>query len=97
MTETVTITHHVQKPEYHWEIVIPEGPTVLLAAEKIDSALDLLGVMGEDPRREQILALGNGESQGVDAELTKGNRLELASLGKQKTDVGVRVRRSMTA
>ena len=26
MTNTVTITHHQTKPEYQWEIVVPEGP-----------------------------------------------------------------------
>lgn len=96
MTETVTITRHVAKPEYHWEIVIPGGSTTLLAADRLEKALELLGLTEGDERRQEILALGDGESRGIDADLNDTQRNELLSLGKKKKDVGERAREAST-
>ena len=80
MTETITITHHETKPEYHWEIVIPEEMTAMLLADRIGAALDLLGVQGDGETRQQIEALPDGESRSVDAEIDKDKLEELKKI-----------------
>ena len=81
MTETVTITHHVAKPEYKWEIVIPEGPTILLPEDKLSAAMELLGLDGDAEVHTQVNALPNGGSRSVNVELRKAALEELVSLG----------------
>ena len=82
---TITVTHHAQKPEYQWEIVIPEGPTVLLPESAIDQALHILGPAAESSEvRQQILALPDAASRSVDAELRPAAISALAALGKAK-------------
>ena len=81
MTETVTITHHQAKPEYKWEIVVPEGPTVLLSEQSLGAALGLLGVHGTSDVEEEIVGLPNGGSRSVNAELDEAALRDLVSLG----------------
>lgn len=81
MTETITITHHQTKPEYDWEIVIPEGPTVLLPDQALGQALHLLGVNGNQPIQAEIQSLPNGGSRSLDATIDKAKIAELVALG----------------
>ena len=81
MTETVTITHHANKPEYQWEIVVPEGPTVLLKQENLHPALDILGLDGTSNIPGEIGALQNGGSRSVTADLGKDQLQKLSQLG----------------
>ena len=80
MTETVTITHHLQKPEYHWEISIEDQPAVMLQADGLEEALRLLGVSSNRETVEQIQQLPNGESRAVQAELASKQLAELRAL-----------------
>ncbi len=80
MTDTVTITHHQTKPEYQWEVVIPEEMTAMLSADRIGAALDLLGLPGDSEARQGIEALPNGESRSVDAEIDRAKLDELKGL-----------------
>ena len=80
MTNTVTITHHQTKPEYQWEIVVPEGPTIMLPKDRLASAMDVLGLTMDNDLRTQIEALPNGESRSVNAELTRLEMDKLAAL-----------------
>lgn len=80
MTETVTITHHATKPEYQWEFVIPEGPTVLLKSENLRPALDVLKLDGNQAVQEEIAALPNGGSRSVNADLDKAQLEQLTAL-----------------
>lgn len=68
MTSTVTITHHQTKPEYQWEIVLPEEATMMVTEERFAAALDAMG-MKADELRDQLEALPNGESRSVDVDL----------------------------
>jgi hypothetical protein len=81
MTETVTITHHASKPEYQWEIVVPEGPTVLLRDENLARALQVLGLNGDTAVQQEIEALPNGGSRSVNAEVDGPQSRELTELG----------------
>ena len=81
MTQTVTITHHKAKPEYKWEVVVPEGPTVLLAGDKLHAALAALGLKDGSEAEGQIEALPNGGSQSINAEFGEGALKELIQLG----------------
>lgn len=81
MTETVTLTHHATKPEYQWEIVVPEGPTVLLKNESLRSALGLLGLDGNTQVQQEIEALPNGGSRSVNPDLNEGQLQQLMALG----------------
>jgi hypothetical protein len=81
MIETVTITHHTTKPEYDWEVVIPEGPTVLLPENRFAQALELLGVKPDDGIAAEFRALQNGGSRSVNAEISEGMTRELVALG----------------
>ena len=82
MIKSVTITHHVTKPEYQWEFVVPEGPTVLLRQESLVGAFALLGLQGEgDHTREEIEQLPNGGSQSVNADLSEEQTRNLVGLG----------------
>ncbi|MBE7159327.1 MAG: hypothetical protein INR62_13010 [Rhodospirillales bacterium] len=80
MTDTVTITHHQTKPEYQWEVVVPEEMTAMLSADRIETALDLLGLQRNSEVRQQIESLPNGESRSVDAEIDKAKLEELKGL-----------------
>ena len=81
MTSTVTITHHQTKPEYQWEIVVPEGPTIMLPQDRLGSAMDVLGLASNSDLRSQIEALPNGESRSVDADLNRPEMEKLTALG----------------
>ncbi len=81
MTSTVTITHHQTKPEYQWEIVVPEGPTVMLIEDRLSSAMDVLGLVSDTDLRNEIEALPNGESRSVNADLQKPEMEKLTALG----------------
>lgn len=63
--------------------MVPEQPTTLLAADKIETALQVLGV-SDGEVRAQIMNLGDGESRSIDVEIAKGMEKDLAGLGKQK-------------
>lgn len=80
MKETLTITHHVQKPEYHWEISIENEPVVLLKADAIQKALQAIGIASTDERVGQILELPNGQSRAVEVDLTPELRQKLHSM-----------------
>lgn len=69
MKETVTITHHLLKPEYQWEISIEDQSAVMLRAEGIEEALQVLGVDSNGETVQQILQLPDGESRAVDVDL----------------------------
>ncbi len=69
MTNTITITHHRSKPEYQWELVIPDGPIIMLPKERLAAALEVLGLTSQNEVRSQIEALPNGQSRSVDADL----------------------------
>ncbi len=81
MTRTVTITHHATKPEYQWEFVVPEAPTVLLREDSLRPALALLKLQQEDAVHQQVEALPNGGSQSVNAEVGDDEVRELVGLG----------------
>lgn len=81
MTKTISITHHQRKPEYTWEFVVPEGPTVLLAGDKLSSALSTLGLGGKPELEQQIQALPNGGSQSVNADVNDGEIEHLVQMG----------------
>jgi hypothetical protein len=81
MTETVTITHHADKPEYKWEIVVPDGPTVLLREASLSAALGVLGISGDGEVLTEIEALPNGGSRSMNAELGEPELKHLVSLG----------------
>ena len=80
MEETVTITHHLLKPEYQWEISIEDQPAVMLRAEGIEEALQVLGASSDREIVEQILQLPNGESRAVEAELNPERLSRLRAL-----------------
>ena len=81
MEMTVTFTHHVAKPEYKWEVVIPEGPTVLLPETNLNQAMDLLQVGSSAGMQKEIEALPNGGSRSVNASLDAGGLEKLKALG----------------
>lgn len=81
MIQTVTITHHAAKPEYQWEFVIPEGPTVLLREDALRSALATLKLREEDTLHQQVEALPNGASQSVNADVNDEDVRRLTELG----------------
>jgi hypothetical protein len=80
MTKTVTITHHATKPEYQWEFVVPEGPTVLLREDALVRALSALKLQREDEIHKQVEALPNGGSQSVNADLEDRDVEQLVTL-----------------
>lgn len=80
MTNTVTITHHQTKPEYQWELVIPDGPTIMLPKDRLAAAMEVLGLAPNNDVRSQIEALPNGESRSVDADLEKPQMDKLLAL-----------------
>lgn len=81
MTRTVTITHHAAKPEYQWEFVVPEGPTVLLREEALRPALAALKLREQDSVHQQVEALPNGASQSVNVDLDEADVERLTGLG----------------
>ncbi len=80
MEKTITITHHVAKPEYHWEIVVPEGPTVLLTDGNLQRALGILGLPTDDGIRAELTALPNGGSRSFEADVEHGAERHLTEL-----------------
>lgn len=80
MEKTITFTHHAAKPEYHWEIVVPEGPTVLLTNENLRRALDILGLRASDGIEAELTALPNGGSRSFEADVEHGAERNLEAL-----------------
>ena len=88
MTSTVTITHHQTKPEYQWEIVVPEAATIMVTEDRFAAALDALGMASDEEIRGQLEALPNGGSRSVNVELGKAQLTELEKLGVKKVMQG---------
>ncbi len=81
MTATITITHHQAKPEYKWEVVVPEGPTILLPEENLPAAMHVLGLDDQSGVQKQIEELPNGGSRSINADLGQAAIAALVSLG----------------
>ena len=80
MTSTITITHHQTKPEYQWEIVVPEGPTIMLGKDHFSDALNLLGLPMDHDLRQQIESLPNGGSRSIEATVDNAEMSRLTAM-----------------
>lgn len=81
MIKTVTITHHTAIRKYNWEIVIPEAPIVLVPDANFHRALELLEMETDQAICAEILALPNGGSRSVNADMTPERTKGLEALG----------------